>query len=177
MITKILFHTQEKRSRILKSPCICTREDAWLGDGYYFWRDITDAEHWGEKSKRKTGCYEIYQAEINCNNVLDTVFNEEHYIFLLRQVEKVALKIIKETGEKPTLKELNDYFKERGTWDEVDGIFFQDLPTNTNFLLVKPLQKGVKSISFAYRKRIQMVVYNLNIMLNFTLHKTDYCTN
>ncbi len=171
-----MFHTQENRDQELIEPIICLREDAWLGEAYYFWYDEFDAHRWGKTSKKKTGRYEIYSADIECDNVLDTVFNEEHYLFWLKQIEKVATKIVKQTGEKPTLKEINDYFKDRATWDEVDGIMFQDLPSNFNFLLVKPIEyRNNKKMAFIYRKRIQLAVYNLEIVNNFVLFTIEDC--
>lgn len=74
---RTVFHTQECRTVKLISPIMYYREDAWLGEAYYFWYDEFDAHRWGETSKRKTGSYEIYKAKVNCENILDTVFNEE----------------------------------------------------------------------------------------------------
>lgn len=174
MIRK-MYHTQEKRDTTLTSPCICVRDDAWLGEGHYYWYNEEDACIWGKNSKKRTGFYEVFISEINCEDVLDTVFNEEHYLFWLKQIEKVALKIVKATGEKPSLKELNDYFKERGTWTEVSGIMFQDLPNYFNLSMVKPIQYGEKKRTFNYKKRIQLVVYNLKIVLTFAPIYSDSC--
>jgi len=161
-----MYHTQERRNERLKAPVICLRENAWLGEGYYFWDDLTDAIQWGHRSKRKTGYFEVYKAEILTENFLDTVFNEEHYRFWLKQVEKAADHIKRITGIKPTIKEVNDYFRERAIWSEVDGIIFQDIPENSNNLKVK---------AFYYRKRIQAVVYNIEIITNFEFHLADKC--
>jgi len=161
-----MFHTQEKRNKDLRAPVKCTRSDAWLGDGYYFWDDEIDALKWGHSSKKRTGRFQVYRADINCKNVLNTVFNEEHYRFWVKQVEKAAKHILRKTSIKPTIKDINDYFKERALWDEVDGIMFQDLPSNENFLSVKALY---------YKKRIQLAVYNLEIISNFCLYKEENC--
>lgn len=161
-----MYHTQERRVAKLNKPIQCTREDAWLGNAYYFWDDFKDAQVWGEKAKTATGEYEIYSANIDCSNILDTVFNEEQYNFWLIQVEKTAIKIVTATGKKPSIYELNRYFKERASWNEVDGILFQDLPKNNNMLLVLELW---------YRKRIQLAVYNLTIINNFVFLKSGRC--
>ena len=174
-VLRKMFHTQECRDNELSAPIKCYREDAWLGEAFYFWYDIFDAERWGNTSKRKTGSYEIYLAEIEIEDVLDTVFNEEHYLFWLKQIEKAAKKIIKLTNEKPTIKELNDYFKEKGGWGDVTGIMFQDLPTNINFLMIKPIEYRNKKQAFVYRKRIQLAVYNENVLKGFRLHKVEKC--
>jgi hypothetical protein len=161
-----MYHTQEKWAKKLTSPIKCVRDNAWLGEGFYFWDDLDFAHQWGKSSKKNTGEYEIYEAEIDTENVLNTVFNEEHYDFWLKQVEKVAKKIIKKTGTKPSIKEINEYFVERGEWNEVDGIMFQDIPMNMNYILVQGLW---------YKKRIQLVVYNEKIILNFSFYIDDKC--
>lgn len=177
MNKKVFYHTQESRRNILTEPIPCIREDAWLGNAIYFWHDLEDAEEWGNNSKRRHNYYEIYISDIETENVLNSVFNEEHYFFWYKQIEKVAKIIIAKTKMKPSIKELNDYFKERGTWDDLDGILFQDLPTNPNKLLIKPIEYNNKSkkVVFPYRKRIQLAVYNSKIIHTFALYKREKC--
>lgn len=176
MSKNVYYHTQESRKAKLISPIPCTRDDAWLGNASYFWYDLEDAEEWGNNSKRRYNYYEIYESKIYTDNILDSVFNEEHYFFWYKQIEKVAKAIIAKTKIKPSIKELNDYFKERGTWDTVDGILFQDLPTNPNKLLIKPIEYNkTKRIVFPYRKRIQLAVYNPKIIHTFVFLKREMC--
>jgi hypothetical protein len=173
--TRIFYHTQASRDIQLLEPVICTRDDAWLGDAIYFWLDIIDADEWGVNAKKETGFYEVYVCDINFEQILDTVFNEEHYNFWFSQIEKIANLIISKTNIKPTIKELNDYLKKDNVWDELDGIMFQDLPINPDKLLIKPFEKrnGPFKKYFYYRKRIQLAVYNSNIISNFTLLKKE----
>lgn len=176
MSQSIYYHTQESRKSILKDPIRCVRDDAWLGEAFYFWLDLEDADVWGIKSKRGSKYYEVYQSEIQIDNILDTVFNEEHYFFWFKQIEKVAKAIMSKTKMKPSLKELNDYLKERGLWNEIHGIKFQDLPANTERLLIRPIEyKAGKIRYFQYRKRIQLAVYNVEIILNFEFVKREKC--
>ncbi|WP_396188075.1 hypothetical protein [Flavobacterium sp.] len=172
-----VFHTQEKRIKIMTFPQPCTRDDAWLGEGYYFWKDETDAFDWGHNSKKRNGYFEVYTCDINSDNYLDTVFNEKHYNFWIAQLEKIAKKIAKKimvkTHEKPTLKELNDYIRDKAIWPQVEYIQFQDLPTNSERSLVKPIvYKQGKIRTVAFRKRIQICVYNPKIISNFALNDT-----
>lgn len=156
-----MYHTQEQWEYRLTKPILCVRRNAWLGTAYYFWDDEIDAIQWGHKSKRNTGFFEVYKATIESENVLDTVFNEEHYNFWVKQIEKAAKYISMKTGLKASIKEINQYFKDKAKWSEItDGIMFQDLPVSDD-LLVRDLY---------YRKRIQMAVYDLEIISNFTLH-------
>jgi hypothetical protein len=138
--------------------------------------DLEDAEEWGSKSKRGSHYYEVYQSEIQIDNILDTVFNEDHYFFWFKQIEKVAKAIMSKTKMKPSLKELNDYLKERGLWNEIHGIKFQDLPASAERLLIRPIEyKSGKIRHFQYRKRIQLAVYNMEIILNFEFLKREKC--
>lgn len=163
-----MYHTQERRAKRLNAPCICEKSNAWLGSGFYFWAEEVDAIHWGHNSKRNTGHFEIYIADVNCEDVLDTVFNESHYNLWRKQIEKVASAIIKKTGKKPQIKELNTYIAEKAKWsDHVKGIMFQDLPNSAD-LLVSGL---------FYRKRIQAAIYDKTIINNFALHDTMECVN
>lgn len=161
-----MYHTQEKWGIRLAAPIICKRNNAWLGSAYYFWDFEMDAIHWGHSSKKSTGYFEIYRANIDCENVLDTVFNEEHYKFWIKQIEKAAKHISIKTGYKATIREINQYFKEKAKWSEItDGIMFQDLPDSAD-LLVNQLY---------YRKRIQIAVFNLKIIGNFAFHFEMAC--
>ena len=165
-----VYHTQEKRSKKLTAPKKCTREDAWLGEAYYFWREYIDAEDWGFNSKKRTGKFEIYICDLISSNYLDTVFNEEHYNFWINELRKIYKKFIDKTDEKPSIKELNDYIQENKIWEEVDYIQFNDLPLTHSF--VKPIQYRNKETTIPFRKRIQIAVYNVDIISNFTLYKT-----
>lgn len=162
-----MYHTQERREKRLSKPILCQKNNAWLGVAYYFWNDEIDAIQWGNTSKNQTGYFEIYKAIIDSENIIDTVFNEEHYNFWLKQIEKAAKHISKKSGMKASLKEINQYFKNKAKWSDLtDGILFQDLP-NSEDLLVRNLY---------YRKRIQMAVYKLEIINNFAFHSETGCS-
>lgn len=164
-----MYHTQEKRgSNILEAPIMCTRFDAWLGEGYYFWDNEIDAIHWGNNSKNRTGRFQIYKAFISEEDILNTVFNEEHYKFWIAQIEKIAKAIIKKTGSKASLKEVNQYMKERAGWNKnISGIMFQDLPNSEDLLVM----------GLFYRKRIQLVAYKLEIIKEFSLKEERMCND
>lgn len=164
--TLILYHTQECRALRLKQPIKCKRPDAWLGEAYYFWYDEIDANKWGVNSKKGTGKYDIYLGVVESEDILDTVFNEEQYNYWVKSIDKISSKIIKKTGLKPTLKEINDYFKEKNIWHDIDGILFQDISKDETKYLVKGMQ---------YKKRIQLALYNKNKMTSFAHHFTGNC--
>jgi hypothetical protein len=160
------YHTQENRGIILDKPIICKSDSAWMGEAYYFWYDENDAQFWGNVSKRRTGQYSVYSAIIISDDILDTVFNQEQYLFWIKQIEKAAKAFIKKANMKPTLKELNEYFRERDIWTEIDGILFQDISKNPVHFLVE---------EFQYKKRIQLAVYNDKIITTFAHHFDCHC--
>ncbi|TAE09306.1 MAG: hypothetical protein EAZ47_12005 [Bacteroidetes bacterium] len=161
-----MYQTQEKREQVLSSPIATTNPNAWLGDGYYFWYDEKDAIWWGRTAKRNTGHYEVYQATINCENVLDTVFNEEHYKFWISNIERALSKFLNNDKNNISLKYINDFFKERNVFDGIDGVMFQDITDNPEHWIVK---------KFQYKKRIQLAVYNSTIITNFALRFDAEC--
>ena len=152
------YHTQEHRSIELTEPVLCNRADAWLGRGYYFWYDILDAREWGKNSKKSFEYFEIYKSQLSKENILDTVFNEEHYLFWLKMIETTANLITQKTGIKASIQEINEYFIEKALWNDLNGIQFQDLPKNQNLSLIT---------NFYYRKRIQIVLFTLTNVKTF----------
>lgn len=161
-----MYHTQERRKTFLAAPVQSVQSNAWLGKAYYYWYDAQDAFNWGIASKNGTGYFEIYQSNIDCTDVLDTVFNEEHYLFWMKEIEKVAKTLVKKTGQKPATKYINEYFRDRGIWKSVAGIMFQDIPKKDENVMV---------IGFYYKKRIQLAVFDLKIVQSFSLKSTEKC--
>lgn len=156
-MNQIMFHTQENRGTVLQHPLPCRRKDAWLGTAFYFWADELDAVSWGIKSKG--GNYQVYSARIISDKVLDTVFNQEHYAFFIKALERTATKIVKITGKRPTQEDLCDYLNNRAKWkDEIDVLIACDNPTGKAEILPIPL-----------RKRIQAAVYNADCVTEFHL--------
>ena len=160
-----MFHTQEKREKRLSAPVKCIKENAWMGVAWYFWYDSEEAFFWGLNSKRRTGYFEIYSADIDCENVLDTVFNEDHYQFWKKQIEKAQTAFIK-SGINPTLKILNDYFLDKKIWASISGIMFQDISNREGYYITE---------GFQYKKRVQLAVYKSEIIANFALHNEGQC--
>jgi len=166
-LNKVLYQTLEKRKDKAISAGYCKRPNAWLGNGYYFWYNEDDSIKWGQESSYyKAGYFEVYKAEIYFDNILNTVFDEEAYNFFLKITEMAAKYFIKKIDIRPTIKQINDYFKEKGIFKDIDGILFQDIPTSKTYTLVENLY---------YKKRIQLVVYNKDIILTFTFHDEGAC--
>ncbi len=162
---KIGYHTQECRgTEKLNNPINCTRDDAWFGDASYFWGNKDDADYWGKVSKRDTGKYDVYTSTIEIDDFLDTIFNEKHYDVWSNSIEKLALKFKMELGKELSLKELNDYFKSKGLYKDIDGVIFQDISNNPEHYLIKGMQ---------YKKRIQLAVFNKKTIKDFVYLHTE----
>ncbi len=162
-----MFHTQEYSEPYLSMALACTRDDAWLGHGYYFWKDEDDAIFWGQTAKKRVRRYSIYSAQIDCADVLDTVFDEEHYNFWLRSIDKAIKVLTIKSNRKPTIEDVNTYFIQKGGWGEkVTGILFQDIPSNETIS---------KVVGFFYKKRIQLAAFDIKIITNFAHHFDGDC--
>jgi len=161
------YHTQEFREEKppLSLPILCVDQNAWLGEGYYFWKGIEYAHYWGKDKKSKTGYYNIYSIEINKEFLLDTVFNEDDYNFFKSYVDKAIKKIkTNRNDDSVTIDEVHTFLK-RNVWNKIEnikGIIYEDIPTEKKHSEIPPLY---------YKKRIQIVVYDLNITKKFDLHQ------
>jgi hypothetical protein len=175
-----VFHTTEHRGNIRSVPIFAQGDHQWLGDGYYFWQDYEFAEEWGfnrvcKKSKYKQGeltAFDIYRANLDIEfpsaETIDTVFNEIDYYNFLGRVEYFAERYFMLFKKKPTLEDFNDFIRDFDIWRGIKAIRFQDLPTNHNRTYLK-----VKK--FYYKKRIQIVVYDVTIIRKFALESTHKC--
>jgi len=167
------YHTQEARPVNLEKPILCDDNLAWLGEGYYFWVEEEFAKIWGEdKKKQTTGSYNIYTALIVPDYLLNTTFRESEYFFFKDCIEK-AIQNFKNIGEEINLKDIHQYMKDT-FWDDIGitGIVYDDLPINTQRTTKKGSLHRVHSEvkPLYYKKRIQIVVFDLGNIKDFKLH-------
>lgn len=165
------YHTQEFRcmEQPLGEPCICNHHTAWLGVGFYFWVDEEFAHFWGEDFKMNTGAYDIYVAEIESNNIINAVFDEEGYFFFRNSIHK-AIKKLEATKKNVTLEAVHRFLV-NNVWAKmgVNGIMYDDIPKNPRH---KPRTYS-KIPELYYKKRIQIVVFDLKYISNFELYKEE----
>ena len=114
----------------------------------------------------KANKYEIYESSFDEENILDTVFNEEHYNKWVKLLENAADLIWKRIKQKPTKEQINKFLKEKNIFHDVTGIKFQDIQANNNYL---------KILNFHYKKKLQLVIYDLRIMLTFNFLEEGDC--
>lgn len=165
------YHTQESREYGFLTKAIkCTNTDAWLGAGFYFWTELEFAKYWGidsKKVKSPMGCYDVYSSIIKEENLLNTVFDEEHYFYFIEMID-LAIEKIKTTGisHHLSLNKVNRYLTDN-IWNATGftGIIFEDIPSNV------PLKKRIYSVipPLYYVKRIQIVVFDEKIITNFEM--------
>jgi hypothetical protein len=184
-----VFHTQKSRGKILSEPCKCRRKDAWLGEGYYFWLEEEFAHYWGKDSKinSRTQYYCIYKAYIdidtiyrvgtNYNSVntrdnnpdkeriLDATFSEKGYFLFRDYVEEAITHIRKNSGLSLSLKQVHRYLADE-VWPNLNikGIIYDDLPKNS------PSREYSGIPPLFYKKRIQLVIFDLSLVKSFALH-------
>ena len=117
------YHSQEYRPSELTKPIKCFAKDAWLGVGFYFWVEVMYAHYWGQDKKiyGKSKSYDIYSADLKIENCLNTVFNEEHYLFFKQMVE-LAIKNCKSINRTVTLDEVHVFLAKVWSKFGIEGI-------------------------------------------------------
>lgn len=154
----------------LSEPMKCKADRAWLGIGYYFWAELEFAQYWGEDSKTKaTGHYDIYRAYLDCGNCIDAVFDEEGYFSFRRAIERAIANFEKYELE-VTLDQVNRFLADE-IWGPlgITGIIYDDKPRNPR----KSDRVYTKIPELYYKKRIQMVLFNLENIHNFEFHSSS----
>lgn len=161
------YHTQEfRQTKALEQPIVCRQKNAWLGIGYYFWTELEFAQYWGEDYKKeKTGYYDIYKAALNVDKCINAVFDEEGYFFLRNKIEE-TINHFKKINQAVTLEQVNRFLADK-IWPElgVDGIIYDDKPRNPH----KSDRIYSEIPELYYKKRIQVVLFNLSNIYNFEL--------
>lgn len=164
-----VYHTQERRQEIMNFPGLATGNEQWLGDGYYFWQDLELAIWWGRVMKCLRRCtFDVYSAEliIEEDNFLDTVFNENDYRQFIRVVEEFADRYRHLFNSKPNLEEFNEFISDFNIWGSITVIRFQDVPQRNELLKIN---------NFFYKKRIQLIVREPELITNFALKQNFNC--
>ena len=161
------YHTQEFRvnSILLEKPVKCLK-NAWLGVGYYFWTEEEFAHYWGQDFKMTTGSYDIYKAFLNCENCINAVFDQEGYFLFKEKIEETIL-YFNSKSINVTLDQVNRFLAEN-IWNKigVEGIIYDDKPVNPR--LSGRIYSEIPNLY--YKKRIQIVIFNLKNIHNFELH-------
>lgn len=168
------YHTQEFRpdSEPLLNPIKCSTKNAWLGIGYYFWTELEFAKFWREDFKNNTGFYDIYKAYLDYENCINSVFDEEGYFFLREKIEE-TINHFKSKNVSVALEQVNRFLADN-IWEEigVEGIIYDDKPTNP-----KKSDRIYSEIpDLYYKKRIQIVLFNLKNIHNFVLFLEEQTT-
>ena len=161
------YHSQEYRPVELTKPIKCFAKDAWLGPGFYFWVEVIYAHFWGQDFKvfGKSKSYDIYKADLKVENCLNTVFNEEHYLFFKEMVE-IAIKNCKSINRTVTLDEVHVFLAKVWLKFGIEGIIYDDKPTNS-----KNKSRVYSEIpDLYYKKRIQVVIFDMKNIRNFELY-------
>ncbi len=162
------YHTQEYRPKELENPILC-QKNTWLGNGLYFWTEEEFAHYWGQDWKMNTGAYDIYKAELDISHCVNAVFSEEGYFFFREKIEE-AIAYFKNNGQTVNLPKVHRFLSDN-IWHKlgVTGIIYDDKPSNR-------LDKGrfySEIPDLYYLKRIQVVIFSLRNIHNFTLFSEE----
>lgn len=163
------YHTQEFRptEQPLDNPIKYLVKNAWLGIGYYFWTEIEFGHYWGEDFKKKySGYYDIYKADLDVSNFINSVFDEDGYFFLRNKIEQ-TLDHFKKYNKDISLEMIHRFMSDE-IWSKlgIKGIIYDDKPVNP-----KRSERTYSEIpNLYYKKRIQIVSFELNNIHKFGLY-------
>lgn len=115
------YHTLEDRDNAdeveINGPFICTRNNAWLSDGYYFWdSDLELAHEWGRvgyQLRRKQ--YLICQGEIlNDDFIFDLVGSVLHQKTFIAMMDLLLEQL--PNGVEPRMVDVLDFLRSNGAF-------------------------------------------------------------
>lgn len=153
------YHTQENRETVLLEPVKCTSKDAWLGEGFYFWKDEQEADNWGIQYKKPK--YQVYSASLDMSNVLNAYSYIEGLEFWEEKVNLVLDKLSSE-GKRYTANEVNTLLYD---------LFWSKLNITGIIIADKPKRKYLPPVF--NRRRAQVVMFSLATITEFKLLKSN----
>lgn len=149
----VLYQTVEDRDNPkciqTKAPFLCSRGDAWIGEGYYFWDTfLSNAHWWGE-----------------------TVYQKNNYVIVKFEAER-SEKILDLHGNPEQIldfKEITDELKRQSLLDENSTVsmVIEFLKKHTKFLNQYEAIRVHGTYSKGYKKIKKMFFSKLNIKKQF----------
>ena len=158
--TTIGYHTVEDRGNpeFIKAnaPFKCTRGDAWLSHGFYFWdEDFKRAKDWGEKAYKKNG-YVICECTLKLLKMFDLAGRIKYQGMYLEYINilKTKFPVSKDTPIGEVIALLRAY-NQIGIVFDYDSVRASDSPRNTKtkFVQSRPETSDLN-------KRIQICLFD-----------------
>lgn len=175
-----VYQTTRKKEAIRLHPMYAPRRpgagDQWLGEGFYFWQELEFAHFWGKSHVCKNNSqYEIYSAKLladfkNDERFLDLVYDEAAYKRFEKIIDDFGTRYYRLFKKTPELSDFNDFAQDQDIWHDILAIRFNDNPTHNNYNSLILKIKGIP-----YKKRIQIVVFELSIISNFVRLSVNSC--
>jgi hypothetical protein len=145
-----------------EGPFKCTREDAWLGDGYYLWDTNMDwAIQWGINAYVKNGKeFVIGRCKVLIDErCFDLVGNMEH-VSEFREIVKLILDTGYIAEESVTVPKVIEYLKKKGLFEYkvIRAADFPDHSDKVPFKFYKQNGKVIVRESMRSNPRVQICV-------------------
>lgn len=114
MTQRVLYQTLENRENTEdiehNAPYECTRRNAWLGRGFYFWDTFIDLAHlWGKHSYKGNYCICRVSCEYEDDDILDLVSNTEQ----IRDLCRITKYLEDEYGKRLTVSFIMEYLRSK----------------------------------------------------------------
>ena len=164
------YHTIEDRGNpdeiASEGPFLCTRKDAWLGHGYYFWdTNIKWAHDWGKNAYRRKG-YVICKASLNNdeNCMWDIYGSVAHNLEFLAAFETILDSGKYRSKEEILVSDVITFLKHKGLFNYAAVRVADVYPQSQKILLKHPDKRG----SMAYMRvgqRVQICLFEKSTLL------------
>lgn len=172
-IYQTLQYRNNNKEVLENGPGHCSRDDAWLYHGYYFWEEsLKPAHYWGRK-----WCNENYiicnaQCEINEDNCLDLVGNIKHDEYFTAALSK--LKELGELTQQSTVQHVIHWLQKNSQFpfhasraETSDSFDMSEYLTEDDFNEKVIYDTRLSRTKLKLNKAIQLCIYNLD-KVNFS---------
>lgn len=159
-----IYQTLEDRNNpqdiAINGPFKCTRSDAWLGDGFYFWENYIEHAHWwGSKGYNNNYIICSAQYDHNPSYCFDLINNYEHLSLL-----EDLYHIVKAKTSKPVLvSKIIELLKKQTTFD-FDAVRAPSQDAKSEPLYIK--YKSIHKAKIYLRPLNQICFFRKNNRLN-----------
>lgn len=155
-----LYQTVDGAKGLPKKPIFCNSDDAWLGDGYYFWDDsLESAKWWGDIHYKRNYiiCESSYDS--HSDDYLDLIGNQEDRRYFKRCADAVCRK----KYDKYTVGEILEIIKQKDP--NFDALAIRAYPLSIKHSCCNVVYFSDNRFCIEFNEKFQMCVIDLNFLI------------
>lgn len=165
MSIRTVYQTLENRNNsdevLNHGPYDCTKANAWLHSGYYFWEEFIDPAHyWGVKWNRNRYIITKGQCLILEEDLFDLVGNM-HHIKEFKETYEYMLNELKIVDDNTTVAHVIDYLKREEVFDYIASRANTTEAFRNNYKIFDLKFSTAHSTSLIMNPAVQICIYDL----------------